>query len=170
MSETFQSLSLAMSSPDKTDPRYLELAHSVVVVIKKAYQEFCPHLEVFEVISCPPEASSDHSDDTQRKKYVVIEEWTKKDVEPCLSYLVGVSPSMVPSFSSTCNLKDLMNDIASKIPAKWRSVGIQLGLSSGTLTVFKVIMQENHRHALTHLSKYSLPGRNKAPVHTTGML
>ena len=110
MSETFQSLSLAMSSPDKTDPKYLELAHSVVVVIKKACQEFCPHLEVFEVISCPPEASSDHSDDTQvelsslkkallegdkrtvdvkRKKYVVIEEWTKKDVEPCLSYLVG---------------------------------------------------------------------------------
>ena len=40
---------------------------------------------------------------------------------------------MVPSFSSTCNLKDLMNDIASIIPAKWRSVGIQLGLSSGTL-------------------------------------
>ena len=26
-----------------------------------------------------------------------------------------------------------MNDIASKIPAKWRSVGIQLGLPSGTL-------------------------------------
>ena len=110
MSETFQSLSLAISSPDKTDPKYLELAHSVLVVIKKTCQEFCPHLEVLEVISCPPEASSDHSDDTQvelsslmkallegdkstvdvkRKKYVVIEEWTKKDVEPCLSYLVG---------------------------------------------------------------------------------
>ena len=110
MSETFQSLSLAISPPDKTDPKYLELAHSVLVVIKKTCQEFCPHLEVLEVISCPPEASSDHSDDTQvelsslkkalleggkrtvdvkRKKYVVIEEWTKKDGEPCLSYLVG---------------------------------------------------------------------------------
>ena len=33
----------------------------------------------------------------------------------------------------TCTLKDLMNDIASKIPAKWRSVGIQLGLPSTTL-------------------------------------
>ncbi|KAL5460329.1 hypothetical protein EMCRGX_G033773 [Ephydatia muelleri] len=30
--------------------------------------------------------------------------------------------------SSTCNLKDLMNYVASKIPSKWRSVGIQLGL------------------------------------------
>ena len=110
MSETFQSLSLAMSSHDKTDPKYLELALSVLAVIKKACQEFCPHLEVLEVISCPPEASSDHSDDTQvelstlkkallegdkstvdvkREKYAVIEEWTKKDVEPCLSYLVG---------------------------------------------------------------------------------
>ena len=110
MSDTFQSLSLAMSSPDKTDPKYLELVCSVIAVVKKACQEFCPHLEVLEVISCPPEASSDHSKDTQvemsslkkallegdkstvdvkRKKYVVIEEWIKKDVEPCLSYLVG---------------------------------------------------------------------------------
>ena len=40
---------------------------------------------------------------------------------------------MVPFSSATCDLKDLMNDIASIIPAKWRSVGIQLGLSSGTL-------------------------------------
>ena len=33
-----------------------------------------------------------------------------------------------------------MNDIASKIPAKWRSVGIQLGLPSSTLDS---IQQEN---------------------------
>ena len=30
-------------------------------------------------------------------------------------------------------LPDLMNEIASVIPAKWRDVGIQLGLSTGTL-------------------------------------
>ena len=30
-------------------------------------------------------------------------------------------------------LPDLMNKIASAIPAKWRAVGIQLGLSTGTL-------------------------------------
>ena len=33
----------------------------------------------------------------------------------------------------TCDVKNLMNDVASKIPAMWRSVGIQLGLSLSTL-------------------------------------
>ena len=33
----------------------------------------------------------------------------------------------------TCDVKDLMNDVASITPAKWRSVGIQLGLSLSTL-------------------------------------
>ncbi|KAL5477966.1 hypothetical protein EMCRGX_G024833 [Ephydatia muelleri] len=115
MDEVFQSLSLTMSSPDKTDPKYPELAHAVLAVIKKACQEFCPHVQVSEVISCPPDASSDHSDDTKvelsslkkallggnksiadmsGQKYVVLEEWMK--VEPCLTYLVGVSISVVP--------------------------------------------------------------------------
>ena len=107
MSETFQSLTLAMSSPAKTDPKYLQLVHSVLAVIKKTCQGFCPHLEVVEVISCPPEASSDHSDDTQvelsalkqaleggekyavdvsGQKYVMIDKWMT--IEPCLPYLV----------------------------------------------------------------------------------
>ena len=107
MSETFQSLSLSMSSPDKADPKYLELAHTVLAVIKTACQEFCPHLEVVEVISCPPEASSDHSHDTKvelsllkkalldgdshivdesGQKHVMLEEWMK--MEPCLPHLV----------------------------------------------------------------------------------
>ena len=54
MSQTFQSISLTMSSPNKTDPKYLELARLVHEVIKKAHQEFCPHLEVLEVVSSPP--------------------------------------------------------------------------------------------------------------------
>ena len=108
MSESFQSLSLAISSPDKTDPEYLKLAHSVIEVIKKTRQEFCPYLEVVEVITCPPEASSDHSNDTRvelsslkeallegnkhlvdvkREKHAVMEEWMK--VEPCLPQLIG---------------------------------------------------------------------------------
>ena len=33
----------------------------------------------------------------------------------------------------TCNLRDLMNDVASKIPAQWKSVGIQLNLSRDIL-------------------------------------
>ena len=107
MSQSFQSISLTMSSPNKTDPKYLELAHSVREVIKKARQEFCPHLEVLEVVSSPPVDILDHSNDTRvelsllkkallqnythivdmsGKKSVAIDEW--KEMEPYLSYLV----------------------------------------------------------------------------------
>ena len=65
MSESFQAISLTMFSPNKASPKYLELAHSVHEVIKKARQEFCPYLEVLEIVSCPPECSSDHSIDTR---------------------------------------------------------------------------------------------------------
>ena len=34
-------------------------------VIKKTRQEFCPHLEVLEVVSCPPVDSSDPSNDAR---------------------------------------------------------------------------------------------------------
>ena len=61
MSESFQAISLTMSSPNKASPKYLEFAHSVHEVIKKTRQEFCPYLEVLEVVSCPPECSSDHT-------------------------------------------------------------------------------------------------------------
>ena len=108
MSDAFQSISMAMSSSVRTDPKYLELAHSVLTFIKKACQEFCPHVEVLEIISCPLEAVSDHSGgtkvelsllkkalldkehtivDVSRNKQVVIEDWMK--IEPCLPYLVG---------------------------------------------------------------------------------
>ena len=75
--------------------------------VKKARQEFCPYLEGLEVVSCPPECSSDHSIDTRvelsrlrkailekythiidvsGKKSVAIDEWKK--MEPHLSSLV----------------------------------------------------------------------------------
>ena len=108
MSDKFQSISMAMSSSLRTGPKYLELVHTVISFIKKARQEFCPHVEVLEIISCPPEAISDHSDgirvelsllmkalheteqiifDVSGQKHVVIGEWMK--IEPCLPYLVG---------------------------------------------------------------------------------
>ena len=108
MDEMFQSLSMAMSSPDRTDPKYLELVHSVLAVIKKACHEFCPHVKVLDVISCPPEASSDHSEgtkvelcslmqalidaescipDVKGQKNVELDKWIK--IEPCLPYLLG---------------------------------------------------------------------------------
>ena len=106
MSESFQTISLTISFPNKTDPKYLELAHSVREVITKTRQEFCPHLKVLEVVSCPPVDSSDPSNDTRvelsslkeallekrthvvdmsGKKLVAIADWK----EPYLAYLVG---------------------------------------------------------------------------------
>ena len=106
MSESFQCISFTISFPNKTYPKYLELAHSVREVIQKTRQEFCPHLEVLEVVSCPPVDSSDPSNDTRvelsslketllekhthvvdmsGKKLVAIADWA----EPHLAYLVG---------------------------------------------------------------------------------
>ena len=80
MSESFQAISLTMSSLSKASPKYLKLAHSVLEVIKKTRQEFCPYLEVLEVVSCPPECSSDHSIDTpvelSRLRKVILEKDT----------------------------------------------------------------------------------------------
>ena len=122
MSESFQAISLTMSSPNKASFKYLELAHSVREVIKKARQEFCPYLEVLEVVSCPPECSSDHSVDTRvelsrlrkailekethvvdvnGKKSVVIDEWKK--MEPHLSYLVEGELLQSGCTYCTCN-------------------------------------------------------------------
>ena len=43
----------------------------------------------------------------------------------------GLSSSV--TFTGAPELSDLMNEIGSQIPAKWRNVGIQLGLSPSTL-------------------------------------
>ena len=108
MDEMFKSVSMAISSPDKKDLKYPKLAQSVISVIKTTCQEFCPHVDVLEIISCPPEATSDHSNDTKvelsllkkailegnrhivdlsGQKYVEIGEWMM--IEPCLPYLIG---------------------------------------------------------------------------------
>eukprot|EP00731_Ephydatia_muelleri_P033297 Em0027g45a len=129
MSETFQSLSLEMFSPDRESHKYVNLADAVLVVIKTACQEFCPHLEVLELISYPSEASSDHSNDvkvplkkalpkgvelsslkkalTEGDKHITDVNGEKyvamkvwMTIEPCLPYLVGVNRLVVPSPSS----------------------------------------------------------------------
>ena len=108
MSATFESISMYVFTTFRDDPKYLQLAHSVLSFIKMACQEFCPHVEVLEIISCPPEAISDHSDgtkvelsslkkailegdksivDVNRQRQVVIGDWIK--IEPHLPYLVG---------------------------------------------------------------------------------
>eukprot|EP00731_Ephydatia_muelleri_P011858 Em0006g752a len=129
MSKTFQSLTLEMFSPDRESHKYVNLVDAVLAVIKTACQDFFPHLEVLELISYPSEASSDHSDDAKvplkkalpegvelyslkkaliegdkhitdvnGEKYVAMKVWMT--IEPCLPYLVGVNPPVVPSSSS----------------------------------------------------------------------
>ena len=48
-------------------------------------------------------------------------------------------------------LKDLINDIAAVIPAKWRHVGIQLGISTGILDS---IQSQNCREPNPHLKSF----------------
>ena len=48
-------------------------------------------------------------------------------------------------------LKDLMNDIAAAIPAKWRDVGIQLNLPTGILDS---IQNQNSRESSPHLKSF----------------
>ena len=108
MSDNFQSFTLAVSCPNKRDPDYLQLFHAILNITKLACEEFCPCLEVIEMTTCPPEASSDHCYtvvelpllknalvagkervvDVKGNKYVVLSEWMK--IEPCLPSLIGV--------------------------------------------------------------------------------
>ena len=78
MSELFQAISLTMFSPNKASSKYmyLELAHSVHEVITKTCQEFCPYLEVLEVVSCPPECSIDTRVELCRLRKAILEKDT----------------------------------------------------------------------------------------------
>ncbi|KAL5471322.1 hypothetical protein EMCRGX_G029423 [Ephydatia muelleri] len=157
MSESFQAISLTMFSPNKASPKYLELAHSVREVIKKARQEFCPYLEVLEVVSCLPECSSDHSIDTRvelsrlRKailekethvgdvsgtRSVAIDEWKK--MEPLLSSLLEactvtgqVLPPVEDPITASLTADDHTKIYQTTISAsdRWRAIGGVLGFT-----------------------------------------
>ncbi|KAL5499832.1 hypothetical protein EMCRGX_G011296 [Ephydatia muelleri] len=81
MRQTFQSISLTMTSPNKTDPKYLELARLVHEVIKKAHQEVELSLLKKALLQ-----NYTHIVDMSGKKSVAIDEW--KEMEPHLSYIV----------------------------------------------------------------------------------
>ena len=109
MREDFQCLLCAVSTSDKTSIDYSKLILSVINEIKVTCDEFCPSVSRVELITCPPEASSDHVaatvecatlkemmilkagtatvTDSSRKKQVNIIEWRK--VEPQLPHLIG---------------------------------------------------------------------------------
>ena len=108
MREDFQCLLCAVSTSDKTNMEYSKLILSVINEIKVTCDEFCPSVSRVELITCPPEATSDHVPatvecatlkemilkagtatvtDSSRKKQVNIIEWRK--VEPQLPHLIG---------------------------------------------------------------------------------
>ena len=108
MREDFQCLLCTVSTSDKTSIDYSKLILSVINEIKVTCDEFCPSVSRVELITCPPEATSDHVaatvecatlkemilkagtatvTDSSRKKQVNIIEWRK--VEPQLPHLIG---------------------------------------------------------------------------------
>eukprot|EP00731_Ephydatia_muelleri_P001875 Em0001g1875a len=108
MREDFQCLLCTVSTSDKTSIDYSKLILSVINEIKVTCDEFCPSVSRVELITCPPEATSDHVPatvecatlkemilkagtatvtDSSRKKQVNIIEWLK--VEPQLPHLIG---------------------------------------------------------------------------------
>ena len=104
MKDDFRCLSCTISTSNDNSPPYLQ---SVIKVIKEACSEFCPSVSLVELITCPPEATSDHTPatvelpllkemvqskcttlvDSSREKQVIVSEWMK--VEPQLLDLIG---------------------------------------------------------------------------------
>ena len=109
MMDDFRCLSCIATTSDESNPQYTS---SVIQVIKKACDEFCPSVSVMELITCPPEATSDHTPatvklellkekvhnkknilaDSTNKKQVKVNEWLK--VEPQLLVLIGIKEKL----------------------------------------------------------------------------
>ena len=122
MREDFQCLLCAVSTSDKSDIHYSQLILSVINVIKVVCDEFCPSVSKVELITCPPEATSDHvaapveceelkemllngmttMADLTGKKVVNISQWSK--MEPQLSHLLGVDHKQGTNQSDMCYL------------------------------------------------------------------
>eukprot|EP00731_Ephydatia_muelleri_P026577 Em0018g677a len=150
MREDFQCLLCAVSTSDKTDMDYSKLILSVINVIKVTCDEFCPSVSRVELITCPPEATTDHVaatvecealkemllkagkatvTDSSRKKQVNIIEWRK--VEPQLPHLVGVDQKQ-DDVAATLNEHDHTEIFRTTESAsdKWRAIGRKLGFTS----------------------------------------
>ena len=98
-------LSCTITISDESSPKYLL---SVIKVIKEACDEFCPSVKMVELITCPAEATSDHTPatvelpllketvqtkgntlaDSTGERQVIVSEWKK--VEPQLLDLIGM--------------------------------------------------------------------------------
>ena len=108
MKEDFRCLQCAVSTYDKKDTNYSHLVASVINVISKTCDEFCPSVSRVESITCPPEAASDQIAatvecevlkkilvnksaqviDSTGGKDVIVNKWKEK--EPQLPILLGL--------------------------------------------------------------------------------
>ena len=114
MMDDFRCLSCTVTTSDESNPHYTQ---SVIKVIKQACGEFCPSVSVVELITCPPEATSDHSQatveleqlkekvrnkknilaDSSKKKQVKVNEWLK--LQPKLLEFIGVNEEAGESYT-----------------------------------------------------------------------
>ena len=103
--ENFRCLSCQIATSCESSPQYLL---SILKVVKEACIEFCPSVSLAELITCPPEATSDHTPatvelnllketvdkkgntlaDSTKRKRVSLSEWKK--VEPQLLNFIGI--------------------------------------------------------------------------------
>ena len=122
MREDFQCLLCAVSTSNKSNIHYSQLILSVINVIKVVCDEFCPSVSRVELITCLPEATSDHvaapveceelkemllkgmttMADLTGKKVVNISQWSK--MESQLSHLLGVDHKQGTNQSDMCYL------------------------------------------------------------------
>ena len=105
MKDGFKCFSCTISTSYNSNPGYLL---SVIKVIKETCAEFCPTVQQVDVITYPPEATSDNTPgtvelsllkkvirskknslaDTTRTKQVMLDRWM--GIEPLLSALIGI--------------------------------------------------------------------------------
>ena len=63
-----------------------------------------------------------------------------------LCLLTGLHSRYTAGLDSEPELSDLMNEVAAKIPSKWRDVGLQLGLDQGVLEGIALISPGDINH------------------------
>ena len=105
MKDGFKCLSCTISTSNNSNPCYLL---SVIKVIKETCEEFCPTVQQVDMITYPPEATSENTPgtvelsllkkmiqsrkntlvDTTRTKQVMLDKWM--GIEPLLSALIGI--------------------------------------------------------------------------------
>ena len=65
-------------------------------------------------------------------------------------------------------LSDLMNEVAAKIPSKWRDMGMQLGLDEGRLDAIALISSGNTNHCFSNVFTLWKNHADETPLHLVG--